>query len=125
MPGGTGRAGDRRLLRIYRSLDAENQRTLAAFAEFLAARQGTGEVGSVQAPRPEPRPPDESVVAAIKRLSRTYFMLARNGALLSDVSTLMAAHVLRGRAAPDVIDELEVLFARGYAEYRERASPER
>jgi hypothetical protein len=43
-----------------------------------------------------PRPSQESVVAAIKRLSKTYEMLDR-GPMLNETSALMSAHVLQGR----------------------------
>jgi hypothetical protein len=45
-------------------------------------------------------------------------MLDRS-AMLNDTSTLMGAHVLQGRSASVVVDELEALFARHYAKYRE------
>jgi hypothetical protein len=49
------------------------------------------------------------VVAAIRRLSRTYPMLGGEE-LLSDASALMSRHVLQGHPATAVIDELETLF---------------
>jgi hypothetical protein len=117
---GGSREGERRLLRLYRSLVPEDRRTLLRFAAFLESN-GEGQ-GSVQQgllePRPVPRPAQESVVGAIKRLSSSYHMLDRS-AMLNETSTLMAAHVLNGRPAKEVIDELEALFVRYYAEYRE------
>jgi hypothetical protein len=102
---------ERRLGKLFRSLDSPSRDTLLAFAEFLAARRQR----PVPAPPPseplhEPRPGKESVVAAIKRLRRTYPMLDE-GTMLSETSALMAAHVLQGREAETVIDELERLFA--------------
>jgi hypothetical protein len=120
-----GRDEERRLSRLYRSLKAEDRRTLLAFAEFLAARAGAPDAQETQGPlEPEqiPRPPQESVVGAIKRLSRSYFMLDR-ARMLNDTSSLMGVHVLQGRRAGEVIDELEALFARYYAEYREEKAP--
>jgi hypothetical protein len=120
-----GRDEERRLSRLYRSLKVEDRRTLLAFAEFLAARGDVMDAQEVQGPlEPEliPRPPQESVVGAIKRLSRSYFMLDR-ARMLNDTSSLMGAHVLQGRPAGEVIDELEALFARYYAEYREEKAP--
>ncbi len=113
---GTGR----RLLRIFRSLAPEDRRTLMAFAEFLAARPGDTQPDTPAEPHPIPRPEHESVVGAVKRLSRSYYMLERDGAMLNETSSLMAAHVLHGRPAAEVIDELEALFARYFAEYRVR-----
>lgn len=116
----TGSGGDRRLLRIFRSLAPEDRRTLLAFAEFLAARSGQAEDQSLADPLPIPRPEHESVVGAVKRLSQSYFMLERSGTMLNETSALMAGHVLHGRPAAEVIDELEALFARYFAQYRER-----
>lgn len=62
-----------------------------------------------------PRPEEESVVAAIKRLSESYHMLERS-ALLTETSSLMTAHVMHGRTADEVIDDLEALFQRHYEE---------
>ncbi len=120
-----GRDEERRLSRLYRSLKVEDRRTLLAFAAFLAAREGVPDAQETQGPlEPEriSRPPQESVVGAIKRLSRSYFMLDR-ARMLNDTSSLMGAHVLQGRPAGEVIDELEALFARYYAEYREEKAP--
>lgn len=110
---------ERHLTRIFRRLTPEDRRTLLAFADFLAARPrvAAGDARAIE-PRPLPRPPEESVVAAIRRLSQVYFMLDR-GPLLNETSTLMSAHILQGRPADAVIDELECLFARHYATYRE------
>jgi len=116
-----GRDGERQLAKLYRSLESEDQITLLAFGEFLASRGTDHAREQPQAPLvPEqiPRPQGESVVGAIKRLSRSYFMLDRS-TMLTDTSSLMGAHVLQGRAAEEVIDELETLFARHYVKYRE------
>jgi hypothetical protein len=122
----SGRGGERSLTRLYRSLEPENRRTLIAFAEFLSARDvsaGQEERGPLE-PESIPRPKSESVVGAIKRLSRSYFMLDRS-AMLNDTSSLMGAHVLQGRPAGVVIDELEALFAGYYAQYREEKEKEK
>ena len=111
------RGGSGRLTEIYRFLDDQGQRTLLDFAEFLAARVEQGSSEQLLEPRPEQRPARESVVAAIKRLSRTYYMLDRS-AMLNETSSLMGAHVLNGRPAAEVIDDLETLFDRAYAKYR-------
>jgi hypothetical protein len=117
MQGQPTSAPERRLLRIYRGLESESQETLLAFAEFLAQREGAGsppaEPSAVSEPVPEPRPTEETVIAAIKRLRRSYPMLD-SGTMLQETSQLMAAHVLQGRGAADVVDELEALFAARY-----------
>jgi hypothetical protein len=116
-------AEERRLAKLYRALGVADRQTLLAFGEFLAQRAEEAQ-GPTPALRPEPleRPADESVVAAIKRLRRAYHMLER-GDLLHEASSLMSAHVLQGRATAQVIDELEALFARHYAAYRDTQDP--
>ena len=64
-------------------------------------------------PKEIPRPREESVVAAIRRLSETYYMIDKS-VLLSETSGLMSAHIMQGRPAEAVIDELEALFSNHY-----------
>ncbi|NBC49834.1 MAG: hypothetical protein GVY22_18030 [Gammaproteobacteria bacterium] len=114
---------ERRLLKLFRALEPRDRTTLLAFAQFLTAggaesdkrpsNQKDETDALAQQPRPEPRPQDESVVAAIKRLRRVYPMLDP-GEMLHETSSLMAAHVLQGRDAGAVIDELECLFSAHY-----------
>jgi hypothetical protein len=111
-------ADERRLLKCLRALGSVERETLLAFADFLVARR-PDEPAVAREPRPAPRPEQESVVGAIKRLSQSYDMLERE-ALLHETSALMSAHVLQGRSSSEVIDELEALFARHYGDYRSR-----
>jgi hypothetical protein len=105
---------------LFRSLDEKDRLVLLRFADFLASGGGGARDDDEAPVEPEllPRPAKESVVAAIKRLSRSYHMLDRS-AMLNETSTLMAAHVLNGRPAKDVIDDLEALFVRSYTQYRQ------
>jgi len=103
-----------RLRRIHAGLDDEGRRTLLAFAEFLAARNAVTEPAPPQAPTLQPRAPDESVVAALKRLRSSYPMLAA-APLLDAASQAMTRHMLQGRPAKEVIDELEEMFAAAYS----------
>jgi hypothetical protein len=114
-------ADERRLLKCLRALGSVERETLLAFADFLVARTARrpDEPAVAREPRPAPRPEQESVVGAIKRLSQSYDMLERE-ALLHETSALMSAHVLQGRSSSEVIDELEALFARHYGDYRSR-----
>ena len=118
-----GSADERRLIKVFRSLAPTDRETLLAFAEFLAQRPSPSAPPAPAEPQPLPRPAQETVVGAIKRLSATYEMLSRE-ALLNETSALMSAHLLQGRAAAEVIDELESLFARHYAAYRSRHDPD-
>lgn len=102
---------EKRLLEILERLPPEQAQQLLDYAEFLFARHG-GEVAPA-APLELERPADESVVVAIKRLRMTYPMLDP-AKLLNETYDLMSQHVMRGRAAIEVIDELEALFRRHY-----------
>jgi hypothetical protein len=108
------------LLRLFDRLDEQNRETLLAFAEFLGARESTAEEiqgdSPIQSPRAIERPQQESVVKAIKRLSETYYMLERE-LLLDQTSSLMMSHVMQGRDAVSVIDELENIFQEHYQRY--------
>jgi len=117
-----GSKSQRQLLKLFTQLDAENQQHLLSFAEFLASKPQTGasvDSGEPQEPVHEQRPDNESVIAAIKRLSRSYSMLNKDD-MLHETSDLMSSHVLKGLPAGEVIDELEVLFLRHYEKYKER-----
>ncbi len=104
----------KRISKLARQLPTAEQATLLAFAEFLHTRS------ALEAPppprlQPIPRPEQESVIAAIKRLSQTYPMLDK-ATLFNDTSQLMTQHVMQGRPAKEVIDDLEKLFQQHYAQ---------
>jgi hypothetical protein len=102
----------KRLLEIYASLNEELRSSLLDYAEFLVARHQPDEPLDIE-PRHIPRPEEESVIAAIKRLSDVYPMLDRSK-MLHETSGLMSQHLLQGREAAEVIDELEILFRKHY-----------
>ncbi len=91
--------------------------SLLDFASYLVERSGPRQVAMVE-PTALPRPAKESVVAAMKRLRESYPMLD-HGKMLHECSGLMAQHLMQGRAAQEVIDELEEVFARHYRRYAE------
>lgn len=109
-----GKSGDRpekRIVELYAQLPEAERKSLLDFAEFLASRCKKAPV-SLE-PRDIPRPEEESVVAAMKRLRETYHMLDHSR-LLHEASGLMAQHLMQGRPAPEVIDELEEMFLRHF-----------
>lgn len=113
-------AEQQHLLKLFRELSATDRDQLLAFAEFLVYRATDDERAGIAdapvepaLPQDIPRPPSESVIAAIRRLSKTFPMLDKDP-LLHETSALMSAHVLQGRSAVDVIDELEILFRQHY-----------
>lgn len=121
-----GDDAEARLLAVFRALAAPDRHALQAYAEFLAVRgvavtaeaDSVADAGAVSL-QPESRPEGESVVMAIKRLTRTYPMLDRRK-LMGPTSLLMSQHALQGRAATAVIDELELVFERHYLEIIKR-----
>lgn len=117
---------ERRLLALFSGLGEQDRSTLLAFAEFLGSRTAAEaeDPELIQQPVAIPRPERETVIGAIKRLSQTYPMLDR-GALLNETSSLMVGHVLHGRAAGSVIDDLEALFAEHFTRYRSQRGLDR
>jgi hypothetical protein len=112
---------EKRLTGILRKLPAAQAGTLLEFAEFLLMRHGAGgrvegktaSAMEIPAPVEIPRPAEETVVKAVRRLRATYPMLdARK--LLNQTSDLMTQHIVQGREAIEVIEELEILFRSHY-----------
>lgn len=102
----------RRLTEIFDQLSVSSRQSLLDYGEWLAARveaEKDDKVEAVTVPLDIPRPEQESVVKAIKRLVATYPMVDR-GNMLNETSSLMTQHVIQGKEAAVVIDELEVLF---------------
>lgn len=104
-------ASEKKLIRLFRQLPESERATLMAFAEFLASRAPRPRVE--ERPVPIPRPAEEKVIHAIRRLRETYPMLD-HGKMLNEVSQLMSQHLVQGRPAAEVIDELELLFRAHY-----------
>jgi hypothetical protein len=109
------KSGDKQLLELFERLAPEQQDRLIAFAEFLAdepARMPDGALAPLVIPRPE----EETVTMAIRRLVRSYPMLDRRR-LMAEASQFMAQHALEGRDAAEVIDELEIVFSRHFEQH--------
>jgi hypothetical protein len=104
---------ERRLLRAFRALSETRQQGLLDYAEFLVERVAPHDTPVINQPLDIPRPEKESVVKAIKRLRETYPMIDR-AKILNETSGLMTQHLIHGKPAPEVIDELETLFRRHY-----------
>ena len=116
-----------KILGILSRLSPADQATVTSFAEFLLSRAAAGgettasaPVMAVELPEPElgPRPKNEGVVTAIKRLSQAYFMLDKSK-MLGVTSELVTQHVVHGREAGEIIDELEQLFADHYRQLKQ------
>ncbi len=108
---------------LYQQLNAQNQHSLHSFAAFLlqqqektAAVSGASAEQQIEQKKDIPRPRQEKVVAAIKRLSNTYPMINKSS-VLDQAAQIMTEHMLQGRPAPECIDDLEALFAQHYQDY--------
>src|SRR5258705_6265314 len=106
--GGKRKKPDKRLLDLFDQLAPGQQDKLIAFAEFLSVR--TSRAGNGK-PAAIPRPARETVTKAIRRLVQSYPMLDRRQ-LMAEASQCMAQHALEGRAASEVINDLEAGFSR-------------
>jgi hypothetical protein len=107
----------RQLEDLLLKLGREHQQAVVDYATFLVQQyniQTAVEMGLV--PELIARPEQETVIAAIKRLKKTYYMLDTDK-LLDETSSLMGQHILRGREASAVIDELQNLFQKYYEKY--------
>ena len=107
---------EKELLNLLRALPPEQQATLFAFAEFLLARTADAP-GERAAPEPIPRPAEEKVVHAIKRLRATYPMLDHSK-MLHEISEYMTQHMIMGKPGREVIDDMEVTFRRHYEQLK-------
>lgn len=102
----------KKLRDMFDELSEQDQQTVFEFTAFLHSKSEPVSK-EIPAPKDIPRPEDESVIKATRRLSETYFMVDK-GKMLNDTSTLMAQHVMQGRNAKDVIDDLESAFKKAY-----------
>ena len=116
-----------KILGVFGKLSAADRDAVTSFAEFLLSRSDTRVATSppvpavsaaIPEPEPLPRPAEERVVAAVKRLSKTYFMLDKSK-MLGATSDLVTQHIMQGREAAEIIDELEQVFTDQYQQLKE------
>ncbi len=103
---------EKQLLQFFAGLDDSRRLALLEYAEFLYQRSEKKSPVLTE-PKLVPRPEQETVVGAIKRLTASYEMLDKQN-MLHELSGLMAQHMLQGRPASDVIDDIEDVFASHY-----------
>lgn len=111
---------EQKALKLFRALGGVQQQTVTSFMEFLLSQGESARANKPLQPDLIPRPDKESVVKAIKRLRATYHMLDQNR-LFNETSQHMTSHLLHGKPAAQVIDELEAMFAQHYQRYLEDA----
>lgn len=100
-----------RLIEILDSLPEKYASQLLDYAEFIFQRHGEDRAGLAK--QAIDRPENESVVLAIKRLTKTYPML-EPASLFTETSGLMSESIVGGKPAKEVIDKLELLFQDRY-----------
>jgi len=110
------------LIDLYESMDDERKLSLCDFADFLYTK---ADPVSKEIPAPEnvPRPQEETVVGAVKRLKIKYHMV-ESMSVFSAASTLMTDHMVKGRDVTEVIDEMELLFENAYDKLIQDDSPQ-
>jgi hypothetical protein len=105
---------------LLAQLDDDHQQSIIDYANFLVQKYKTDNSGAGDLkPESIERPGQETVIAAIKRLKKTYYMLDTDS-MLNQTSALMGQHILKGRKASDVIDELQSIFQTQYKQYLNR-----
>lgn len=115
-------AAERKLLHLFREMPEARRDTFLAFGEFLLNRALQDEPAPSAEPVGIPRPEKESVIKAIQRLRATYPMVEASK-LLNDTSNFMTQHIIHGKPAAEVVDELEICFRRHYDNYlKDRAN---
>jgi len=116
-----------KILDVLEKLSPADRDAVTSFAEFLISRSSPGVTTSlpepaarvaIPEPEPIPRPEKERVVAAVKRLSKSYFMLDKSK-MLGATSDLITQHIMQGREAAGIIDELEQVFTDQYRQLKE------
>jgi len=100
------------LIDLYESMDEERKLSLSDFADFLYAKAGPV-LKEIPPPEDVPRPEQETVVGAVKRLKIKYHMV-ESMSVFSAASSLMTDHMVKCRDVVEVIDEMEVLFEEAY-----------
>lgn len=102
---------------LLAQLHDSHQQAVVDYADFLVQRYKVESAGDRDLKLESiERPVQETVIAAIKRLKKTYYMLDTD-IILDQTSALMGQHILKGREAPDVIDELQSIFQAQYEQY--------
>lgn len=107
----------KKLVTLSQAMSPKGQAALLDYAEFLAKRH-TAESVVATTPQLVERPESESVIGAIKRLSAIYPMLDKE-ALFKETSSFMMQHMLHGKDAVEVIDQMEIYFEKQYRIYYE------
>lgn len=102
---------ERRLLERFNALPPAVQDGLLDYLDYLHGKYQQERTRESSRRVAIARPRQETVVGAMRRLRNTYPGLDMDS-ILHRASALMSEHVVGGRSASDVIDDLEELFRR-------------
>ena len=97
---------------LFNTLDKDRQQSLFDYAELLRSKGGMVQQ-EIAEPVEIPKAENESVVGAIKRMKRSYPMID-SMEVFAVASSLMTDHMVKGRDAEEVINEIEALFEDAY-----------
>lgn len=112
------------LLKFLRQLPQAQQQTLVDFADYLSQRYAIEEEAVPQQPIDISRPQEESVVKAVRRLSKTYPML-ESKELFEKTSSFMMRNLMHGEGKETVIDEMEIFFKQSYQTFIDEKEQEK
>ena len=104
------------LVDLFNTLDQDLQQSLFDYAEFLQSKASAGSRQIIE-PIDIPRPDNETVVGAIKRMKQAYPMID-SMEVFAVASNLMTDHMVQGRDAEEVSNEIEALFEDTYRQIR-------
>ena len=111
------------LLNSLRRLPQAQKQALLDYAEFLTQRYAVEDETIPLDPLDIPRPQEESVVKAIRRLAKTYPMLDSKE-LFEKTSSFMMRNLMHGEDSCVLIDEMEVFFQQSYHDFIGNNEPE-
>lgn len=116
---------NKKLAKHFDKLDKANQKTVIAFAKFLASDEKNclSTIDLSIKPQFISGTKDETVIGALKRLQKIYTMVDTN-AIFNAASKLMTEHMMQGRDKGEVISELEALFKNHYQQLIKEETPD-
>lgn len=105
------------LLELFSKLDDADKSHLISYAQYLGStKREPVESGLNLKPKFERGPDNETVVSAVRRLRKIYFMLEPR-TLLGEVGEIITRCSVESGAVPEAIIELEKIFSRHFDEY--------
>ena len=106
------------LLALYSKLNDADKAHLVSYAQYLGSTTREPlDSGRNLTPKFEHGPDNETVVSAVRRLRKIYFMLDPR-TLLGEVGEIITRCSVDNGAVPEAIAALEEIFSRHFDEYK-------